>query len=565
MPEGTGDTQAKQVIARLQDLRQLRGTFESHWQECGEHFLPKRADFTQQTSAGQKRTAKIYDGTPLQAARGLASAIDGLLKAEPWLHVKPRDESLEDDEDCKTWIDEVEKRIHKAIYAPKARFRQTSSEIDLDLVVFGTGVLHINLEPTRRGHLAFEHYHLRDCFISESVSGEIDTCYVVLSYTARQAEQEFGLAKLGDRIKEALRKDAGAKPNKEQKFEFIWAVEPRVNRDRSRSDSKNMPFRAMTVSVDDESVVKEEGFRKFPFAVPRWETSTDEVYGRSPSMLALPDAKSLQAVAKTVLRAGQMVVDPPLGVISNAVLSPVRTSPGKLTTLDPSVLSLYPGMKAVEPLVTGGNVPLGKEFQEALRVSVWDAMYRNILQLPVDSPQMTATEVLERMKEFVRLLGPVFGRLEADYLSPVAECVYDWLDVLGLLPPMPEKLKAKGIRFTFSSAMAQAQKQVEMGGFMRALEIASAAVNYAPDVMDNFDFDKVARDSDTALGMSREYLKPIRERDQLREMRVQQKQQAQVVQMAAMAAEAAPKVAQAEKTGREALALPNTEQPQAAA
>ena len=561
-----GDTIAKQVKARLQDLQALRGVFESHWQECGENFLPKRSDFTVQAAAGQKRTAKIYDGTPLQAARGLASAVDGLLKAEPWLHVEARDDSLEDDEECKTWIDEVEKRIHKAIYNPKARFRQASSEVDLDLVVFGTGPLYMGLAESRM-HMAFRHYHLKDCFISENADGEIDTAYVMLHPTARQAEQAWGIGKLGPKVKEALSKESGGKPDKEKKFDFVWAVEPRRERDPAKKDNKNMPFRSVIIGCDDENVVLEEGFRKFPFAIPRWETSADEVYGRAPAMLALADAKSLQAVAKTTLRSGQMAVDPPLGVISNAVLSPVRTGAGKLTTIDPSVLALYPGMKAIEPLITGAQPKLGMEFQEALKLAIWDAMYRNILQLPVNAPQMTATEVLERMKEFVRLLGPVFGRLEADYLSPIAECVYDWLEFLGLLPPMPDKLKVSGIRFTFSSAMQQARKQVEAGGAARAFEFMSAVAQFDPGVWDNYDGDKIARDNDTVFGMPRAWLMDVKQRDNIRGLRQQQKQMAEMTQMAAMAAQAAPKVAQAEKVGREAMMLPapGTAQPQAAA
>lgn len=555
---------AKQAKARLQDLKALRGTFEDHWQSCAEHFLPKRADFTSQTQVGQTRTNKIYDPTPPQTARGLASAFDGLLKSEPWLHVKPRDDSLEDDEEVKAWVDEVEKRMHKAIYNPKARFRQSASEVDLDLVVFGTGPLHMGLAESRL-HLAFRHYHLRDTYISENTDGQIDTAYVVLRPTARQALQAWGMGKLGEKVKEALRKDANAKPDKEKRFEFIWAVEPRTERDPSKTDSRNMPFRSIIIGCDDENVILEEGLHKFPFAVPRWETSADEVYGRSPAMLALTGAKSLQAITKTVLQAGQLAVRPPLGVISNATLSPVRMGSGKLTVIDPSVMSLYPGMKAIEPLMTGGNIPLGKEFMEMMKASLWDVMYRNILQLPVDAPQMTATEVLERMKEFVRQLGPVFGRQEADYLAPIAENVYDWLDVLNLIPPMPDKLRAQGIRFTFSTAMEQARKQVEAAGAARAFEFLAPIGQVDPSIWDNFNFDQIARDVDTVFGMPRAWLMDVKTRDQIRGLRQQQKQAAEMAQMAALAAQAAPKLAQAEKTGREAMMLPGPEQLGAAA
>ena len=41
------------------------------------------------------------------------------------------------------WLQRAEDRLAAALYDPRARFVQYSSEVDLDLVVFGTGVLYV--------------------------------------------------------------------------------------------------------------------------------------------------------------------------------------------------------------------------------------------------------------------------------------------------------------------------------------------------------------------------------------------------------------------------------------
>ena len=41
-----------------------------------------------------------------------------------------------------------------------------------------------------------------------------------------------------------------------------------------------------------------------------------------------------------------------------------------------------------------------------------------------DGPQMTATEVIQRNEEKMRLLGPVLGRLQSELLKPLIDRVF---------------------------------------------------------------------------------------------------------------------------------------------
>src|SRR3546814_11589953 len=113
-------------------------------------------------------------------------------------------------------------------------------------------------------------------------------------------------------------------------------------------------------------LVSESGYQEFPFAVPRWDTSSGEVYGRSPGMIALPDANTLQQMGKTLLVAGHKAVDPPLLVGDDSVLGTPKTFPGGITTFDMQAARDL-GRIPIEPLQTGFHLPPGRALQKDAR------------------------------------------------------------------------------------------------------------------------------------------------------------------------------------------------------
>jgi hypothetical protein len=351
----------QELLARHRKLKEERRLWESHWQELAEIMLPRRADFTAAVQPGEKRTAKIYDSAPMLARRGLAAAIDGLLKPKTsrWFRLKPADAAGGEDEAAKAWIEAAEERLSAAIYNPKAKFIERTGEVDDDLVTFGTGCLYIG-EARGRRRLAFRSLHLKDVFPAENADGDIDTLYVQMTLTARQAAERYGEDRIGEKTRQAL---GGRSPEPDRKFPFLWAVAPRGDRDLALRNGRNMPFASVVVDVESEHKVGEGGYAGFPFAVPRWDTASGELFGRSPAMLALPDAKTLQEVGKTLLIAGQKAVDPPLAALSDSVIGTPRTYPGGITYFDAEGAEALGGRFPIQPMETGANLPLGREMQ----------------------------------------------------------------------------------------------------------------------------------------------------------------------------------------------------------
>jgi hypothetical protein len=497
------DDDVKKSLTRLQGLKNARSTWEGHWQELAEYFLPRRADFSGAGPVGAKRTDKQFDGTPMLAARNLAAAIDGLLKPKNarWFNVRLQDGRAGERDDVRRWLQHAENILFQALYDPRARFVQYSSEVDLDLVVFGTGVLYVG-ETVGTGALAFRAHHLKNSYLAVGEDGNVDTLFLSQKLTARQAEQRFGRANLGAKTLEALDEN-----DPDTEFEFIRVCQPRFERDLRRADNANLPFSAIDIDMESEHKIAESGFHEFPYVVPRWETSTGENYGRSPAMLALPDAKTLNQMSKTLLKAGHKAVDPPLLAPSDSLKSAMRTWPGGISYFDAGVLTSSGGRVPIQPLTTGANVPLGREMQKDVRDQIWNAFFRNIMSLPTDQPGMTATEVLERKQEFIRVIGPVFGRLEADYTGPLVERVFAILMRAGAFGEPPAALLGETLKFEYVSPISKAHKLVEVGAYTKTSAELAPLAQADPGVLDNFDSDRIARGVAEANGMPLDWLR----------------------------------------------------------
>lgn len=532
-------TAVTDLLARHRKLKGTRRTWEQTWQELAEVLLPRRADFTVQTTVdGERRTDNVYDSVPMQARRSLATSIDSLIKPRnvQWFHVRPRNEDLVQDEEVARWAETAGKRMFNAIYSREARFVQRSGEVDNDLVTFGTGVMFIG-EASRPGNLTFRSFHLRDTLICENSDGVVDTVMVTLHLTARQAAQRYGAENVSREINDAL---SMGKP--EDTFEFLWVVMPREDADRTKLGPMNMPWASVVIECKAEKKVRESGFEEFPFAIPRWDTASGEIYGRSPGMLALPDSETLQAMGKTLLVAGQRATDPPMWALGDGLMSAARTFPGGITYIDGAVARQF-GRVPIGELQTAAQIPVGRDMQNDLREQIWGAFFRNVLQLPVNAPRMTATEIIERKEEMLRAVGPVFGQLETDYLALVVERVFGIMFRAGAFPPVPEVLLGQDIDFRFESPILRAQRQIEMVGLARQLEMLAPIIPAKPEMLDNFDWDAIARSTPHAGGFTLNWLLPEEVRDQQRQARAQQQQMAEAAEMANNAAGAVGKLA----------------------
>lgn len=532
------DTRAEHLIRRWRSLRDKRSVWHQHWDDLARVMLPRRLGFASTPVEGESRTEDIFDGTPMQAARGLANAVGGMLRPEGQQWFFLRADEADQDEEAKLWLAEAEERLIAALENPRARFRQATGEADLDLVVFGTPVIFVG-EGKSLDHLLFQAVHPKDAVAFFSDEGAPEGVFRLRSFTMRQAEDRFGRDNLSEPARRKL---------EEKKFDetidILHAVVPREEGRAGALLAQNLPWANIWLEVDAKHEISVGGFHEFPFVVPRWDTSSGEDYGRSPGMIALPDANTLQAMGETLLVAGQRSADPPLMAPNDGAFSEVNTFPGGLSYYDIETAATVRGNPffALEP---GSNMPLTLEMQSGVREQVFAAFFRNVLNLPVDGPEMTATEVIQRKEEFIREIGPVFGRLETDYTAPMIERAFMVMLRAGALPPIPPALRGANVRFEYESPVKKIRQQTEAAAAkMWAAEMANMA-QFKPEALDLINVDALGRFTAEAVGIPHEIVNGRETVEEIRRARAQQEQ-------AQAEATASREVAEIAKTGADA-------------
>ncbi len=480
----------KGLLSRYEKLEGQRQNWETHWQEVADYMQPRKADVTKQRARGDKRMEQVFDSSPIQAVELLAASLHGMMTnpSTPWFTLRFKDEDIDNEDEAKLWLEEATATMYTAFN--RSNFQQEIFELYHDLITFGTAAMFI--EEDDDDIIKFSTRHINEVFIAENDKGRIDTIYRRFNISARAAMQKFGEAVSSD-VQSAFKKD----PYKE--VEILHAVYPRSDFNPNKKDKKNMPFESVYIEFKNGNELSVSGFREFPFVVPRYLKASNEIYGRSPAMTALPDVKMLNEMCKTTIKAAQKQVDPPLLVPDDGFLLPVRTVPGGLNFYRSGTRD------RIEPLNIGANNPLGLNMEEQRRDAIRAVFYVNQLMMQ-QGPQMTATEVIQRNEEKMRLLGPVLGRLQSELLKPLIDRVFAILLRNNMLPQAPEFLSGRDIEIEYVSPLAKAQKSSELQSIMRAIEILGSLANVAP-VFDYVNFDNLVKHLADIVGMPQKLLK----------------------------------------------------------
>ena len=537
------------VVKKFDSLSGDRGTWEQHWEEIAERVLPRQLGFVGERTPGEKKTQKVFDSRPAIALDRFAAVMDSMLtpRQTTWHGLRANVDELNKDFATRQWFDTANRTLFNARYSPKANFAGQNAERWVSMGAFGTGSLFIDFDPA--SGLRYRNISLKDSFFMENHQGAIDTVYRRFKFTARQAAQQWGKDNLPEKMQKALEN-----PNQEAKtFEFLHVVMPNQDYDQSKSDARGKEYTSLYIAKDEKQLVAEPGgYNSFPYSISRYVIAPDEVYGRGPAMMALPDIKMLNEMSKTDIRAVHKLVDPPLllhddGIMGNGAMT-VNMTPGGLNYGGVS----RDGRQMVQPLQTGARVDINEQKMEQRRNSIDNAFLVTLFQILIETPRMTATEALIRSQEKGMLLTPTMGRQQSEALGPLIERELDLLMTNNILPPLPPALiEAQGeYEITYDSPMSRMQRAEELVGVQRTMELLTPFAQLNPEVMDIFDPDALAQLTAEVSGVPMPVLRSPDEVGEVREQRQQQQQMQQMAEMAQPVAGAIKDVAQAQALSR---------------
>lgn len=531
---------AGEVLKTQAAMEAARFQFDNTNQRIADLIWPGAALFLQQDSTqGERRDQFQFDSTGSLALGRFAAAVESLLtpRTQRWHGLEPRWEELSSNHSVKLYCERVADILFKARYSIRAGFTYASAESYMSLGAFGNGCIFLDDDVGK--DLRYRSLYFGEVWVSTDYAGRVDRVHRKFKLTAHQAKTMPGWA---DTLPRTI-----ATARDEQEFDFIHCVKDNRSYDPGRRDYRGMRYSSYYVACGvDDNVIQESGYRTMPYLFSRFQTAPRETYGRGPASIVLNSLNLINEQQKTLLRAGQHAVLPPLMTVDDDALEGFNMKSGALNRgwLDDN------GQPRAVPFQNGSNVQMGMEFVQDSRAVINSAFFVDLFQILLEQPQMTATEALLRAQEKGELLGPTVGRQQSELLSPMIERELDILSqVPGLLPEMPPELREAGgfMAVKFTSPLDRMQQAGEGAAMSRWLEQMVPIAQFKPEVLNTMDWSKVARRMADVQGVPEDVRMDEDAAAQATDAEAQQQQAAQLIQAAPLLGKGAADLAKAQQ------------------
>lgn len=524
----------KEIIEQATAMFSKKSTLDTLWQEIAENFYPERADFTVTRSLGDDFAAGLETSYPLMARRDLGNAIGTMLRprSQEWFRIRLQNRRKEDTQALQwmQWAGQIQRR---AMYDLEASFVRATKEGDNDWAAFGQCVISVEMNAERSG-LLYRSWHLRDVAWREGVNGRIDTVYRRWSPTRRELVAQFGenpRATLAPKISENY---------DEQKFDpvkCLHVVMPNADYDHPAGTRTNAKYMSFSIDVDNEQLILAEPTNRLKYVIPRWQTVSGSQYAFSPAAVcALPEARLLQAMTGTLLEAGEKATNPPMVATQEAISGNVATYAGGVTWVDTKYDERLG--EVLRPLTQDlRGIPLGMELRNDTRAIISEAFFLSKIALPLKSEEMTAYEVEQRVREFIRNAAPLFEPMEDEYNGGLCEETFQVLMAnggFGSPYDMPQSLQGEETEWQFESPLRDAVERQNGQRFLEAKQMISQAVEMDPAAVHMVDSRTALRDVLNGINVPARWQRTDSDMDK-RAVAASERQQAQEV-LASMAA-----------------------------
>jgi hypothetical protein len=426
------------LLARYRRAKERRTVWESHWQECYDYALPLRDAIINQPTPGEKKADRLFDGTAPDAVDQLAASLLSEL-TPPWAQWFGLTASEALAPALRDRAQPLLERIGSVLQShfDRSNFAVEMHQCYLDVVTGGTAsLLFEEAAVGEASAFRFSAVPLGQVVLEEGPTGKLDVTFRRSELTPAALMRRFPAAQLPDSITRQAADDPDLR---------IGVVEALTPTDTAYA------YAAVLESEEDDTILAAGRFEMNPFINFRWLKAPGEIYGRSPVMKALPDIKTANKVVELVLKNATIAVTGIWQADDDGVLNPanIKLVPG---TIIPKAV----GSAGLQPLVAPGRFDTSQLVLEDLRGRIRHALLADKLG-QVDSPRMTATEVLERSGEMARLLGATYGRLQSELLTPLVMRAVHILRRRGEIPDLV--LDGREVELQYRSPLAQSQSQ----------------------------------------------------------------------------------------------------------
>ena len=555
------------ILKRFDTAKNKRAQFLNIWQEVADLVLPNRGGFY---NIGDDYSIEPYDTHPAKyddtATNALVKAASAFFSytanpATQWFGFsllssttqKTKQYSVESllrRRDVRQYLENSASTVARYINGnAQAGWHALSQEV----LAFSTSALFVIEDPSD-AVINIQPIALKDLYVLNNVNGGIGEVYRTLPLTNEQVVLLFG--KKGY-VPEEIRNVASKDPMKERCI--LHAVYPRLQRDMTMPDAKNMPFASVWVDMQTKTILYESGFEEMPYAVARINVPAGFIYGFSPAMNVRHTVKSLNKLVKQKLSAGDLALMPPMNVPLDTYVNPLSLKPAALNYHEPDA------QFRAEPMRQMGNFQINTETIQDAREQVRQGLLIDLIeQNNKDNTYQAMQEQLLQLK----LMSPWQGAIEKDCLKPLVMRVFAILDRRGgILPDMPPILKeaienkAIKLHITYESPLAKAQQHFKISAIERVIAFAGSTAQAGG--MNAVNMDETIRLYTELLGAPQTILysqEELDERNRQQQQAIQAQQEALLAQQQAAAAQAGAgairDMAQAENLSAQSQSVP---------
>lgn len=368
-----------------------RAPWIARWESARRYTMP----------TSDEDTATLYDATASDAADNLAASIYTLLTPPEsmWLQLVGESE-LSPNPDIAT----------AALRANlnDSNFYTTIHQCYMDLVIMGTACLFMAESPIGASSaFTFTAIPMSDIAILPNA------VFHTTSMPAREVMERFPTWTPPANIRDTIKRDP------ETPLKLVQSL---VGTD----------FTAwLDVGGDIENNIVSTGtFETNPYIIFRWSLASGELYGRGPVLRALPDIKTANKVVELVLKNATIAVSgiwmaDDDGVIN---LNNINLTPG-------AIIPKAVGSSGLTPLTSGADFDVSQLILRELRERIRHTLLADRLGL-LSEKEMTATEIMARNADMMRILGATYGRLLHEFIRPLCDRGLQILSRRGLIDPI---------------------------------------------------------------------------------------------------------------------------------
>lgn len=445
-------TSVEKLMARYERAKRLREPWISEYEECYEYALPSRESFYAQ-AAGQSRTDKIFDETAVVGVQEFASRLQaGLIpNYARWAELVAGSEVPEDQRaDVNKSLEDVTNYVFEIIQ--NSNFAQEANETLLDIAL-GTACMRVD-EGDALNPVVFTAVPLPQLSLDVGPDDKLDSIFRERSIKASNIKVAYPNATLPADLERELKTGTDR---------YVVIVES-LYRDWSKKNQEANTF--CVLFPEAQTILYEEsyiGTGSNPYVAFRWSKAAGEVWGRGPLLSAMPAVKTTNLVVQMILENAQMAISGIYTAEDDGIVNPstIKLIPG-------TIIPVAPGSSGLRAVGGAGNFDVAQLVLSDMRMNIKKALYNEMLGSPNTTP-MSATEVAQRMADLSRQIGSAFGRLQAEFVTPILRRVIYILKKQGRIQ-IPT-VNGREVKVRSTSPLAQAQAFEDINSVNRFLEL----------------------------------------------------------------------------------------------